>query len=154
MKTATLWIGAAALVLTVACNRNEAAKGSVLGGDRNQAKMTLTGCLQSGEQGLASREPNSTSRSPEGADQFVLTNAKMPGSPADSSPSASSPASTGSLFILEGEKAELQQHVGQQVEVVGEPKNDRASTPDANRANVRRLDVESVRMIAEHCSGI
>ena len=149
MKTATLWIGTAALVLTVACNRNDAGKGSVLGGDRNQAKMTLTGCLQSGEQGLASREPNSTSRSAEGADQFVLTNAKMP-----ASPSASSPAASGSLYILEGEKAELQQHVGQQVEIVGEPKNDPPSTTDTNRPNVRRLDVDSVRMIAEHCSGI
>lgn len=152
MKTTTLWISAAALTLTVACNRNEAGRGSVLGGDRNQAKMTLTGCLQSGEQGLASREPNSASRSPEGADQFVLTNAKMPGSPSGSSPAAA-PNSTGSLYILEGEKGELQQHVGQQVEVVGEAKKDSVST-DANRANVRRLDVESVRMIAEHCSGI
>ena len=153
MRTAIVWVGVVALV-TIACNRNEAGRGSVLGGDRNQAKMTLTGCLQSGEQGLASREPNSASRSPEGADQFVLANAKMPGSSADSSPSASSPASTGSLFILEGEKAELQQHVGQQVEIVGEPKNDQPSTNDTNRPNVRRLDVDSVRMIAEHCSGI
>lgn len=152
MKIATLWIGTAALVLTVACNRNDARTSSGQIGDGAQAKITLTGCLQSGEQGLASREPNSTSRSAEGVDQFVLTNAKMPASPSES-PSPSPPELSGSLFILEGEKAELQQHVGQQVEVIGEPKNDSAST-DANRVNVRRLDVESVRMIAERCSGI
>jgi hypothetical protein len=152
MKIATLWIGTAALVLTVACNRNDTRTSSGQIGDGAQAKITLTGCLQFGEQGLASREPNSTSRSSEGVDQFVLTNAKMPASPSES-PSASSPAANGSLFILEGEKAELQQHVGPQVEVIGEPKNDSAST-DANRVNVRRLDVESVRMIAERCSGI
>ena len=152
MKIATLWISTAALVLTVACNRNDGRTGSVLG-NRDQAKMTLTGCLQSGEQGLASREPNSTSRSSEGADRFVLTNAKMPGSPSES-PSASSSPATGSLYSLEGEKGELQQHVGQQVEVIGEPKTDSASTGDATAGNVRRFDVDSVRMIAEHCSGI
>jgi hypothetical protein len=145
MKTGTLWIGAAALVLTVACNRNDARTSSAPGGDGDQANITLTGCLQSGEQGLASREPNSASRSAEGVDQFVLTNAKMPGSP--------STDSAGSLYILEGEKGELQQHVGQQVEVTGESKED-AAPADPNQANVKRLDVESVRMIAERCSGI
>lgn len=153
MKIATLWIGTAALVLTVACNRNDTQTSSGRIGDGAQAKITLTGCLQSGEQGLASREPNSTSRSAEGVDRFVLTNAKMPASPSES-PTASSSGSTGSLYILEGEKAELQRHVGQQVEVIGEPKNDSASTPDADRGNFKQLDVESVRMIAEHCSGI
>jgi len=153
MKIATLWIGTAALVLTVACNRNDTQTSNGRIGDGAQAKITLTGCLQSGEQGLASREPNSTSRSAEGVDRFVLTNAKMPASGSES-PTASSSGSTGSLYILEGEKAELQRHVGQQVEVIGEPKNDSASTPDADRGNFKQLDVESVRMIAEHCSGI
>ena len=153
MKIATLWIGTAALVLTVACNRNDTQTSNGRIGDDAQAKITLTGCLQSGEQGLASREPNSTSRSAEGVDRFVLTNAKMPASGSES-PTASSSGSTGSLYILEGEKAELQRHVGQQVEVIGEPKNDSASTPDADRGNFKQLDVESVRMIAEHCSGI
>ena len=143
MKTGTLWIGVAALVFTVACNRNDAQTGSVVG-DRAEAKITLTGCLQSGEQGLASREPNSASRSAEGVDQFVLTNAKMPGSPATDS--------AGSLYVLEGEKGELQQHVGQQVEVTGESKENAPADP--NQANVKRLDVESVRMITERCSGI
>ena len=153
MKIATFWIGTAALVLTVACNRNDTQTSNGRIGDGAQAKITLTGCLQSGEQGLASREPNSTSRSAEGVDRFVLTNAKMPASGSES-PTASSSGSTGSLYILEGEKAELQRHVGQQVEVIGEPKNDSASTPDADRGNFKQLDVESVRMIAEHCSGI
>jgi hypothetical protein len=147
MKIATLWIGAAALVLTVACNRNDTRTSNGPGGDRDQAKITLTGCLQSGEQGLASPEPNSSSRPAEGVDQFVLANAKMPGS-------AASTDSTGSLYVLEGEKGELREHVGKQVEVVGEIKDDSAATADANPANVRRLDVDSVRAIAERCSGI
>jgi hypothetical protein len=141
MRTGTLWIGAVALLLAVACNRNDARTSTGQSGLGDQAKITLTGCLQSGEQGLASREPNSASRSDEGVDQFVLTNAKRPAADASAAP-------TGQLYILEGEKDELRQHVGQQVEVIGEPQE----AKDANDASAQRIDVESVRMIAQNCS--
>lgn len=149
MNTRTLWMGAVVLVLAAGCDRNDTRTSNASTDNDRQAKITLTGCLQAGEQGLASREPNAASRSSEGVDQFVLANARMPGSPADSSPSASSADSSGRLYILDGETGELRQHVGHQVEVIGEPKDN----ADANQANAQRLEVESVRMISERCAG-
>ncbi len=141
MNTRTLWIGAAVLVLAAGCNRSDrTSTGITRTGD--QAKITLTGCLQSGEQGLASREPNAASR--EVSDQFVLANAMPPGSPA-----ASSSGSSGPLYILEGKKDELRDHVGHQVEITGEPQSD--SSNPAQTAT-RRIEVDSVRMIAANCA--
>src|SRR5262245_6020881 len=98
MNTRTLWMGAVVLVLAAGCNRNDARTSNAPNDNDRQAKMTLTGCLQPGEQGLASREPNSASRSAEAIDQFVLANAKMATSPTGS-PSAASPDSSGRLYI-------------------------------------------------------
>jgi hypothetical protein len=100
MNTRTLWIGAAVLVFAVGCNRNDrqTSSGSVL--DRTndrQARITVTGCLKPGEQGL---EPNAASRSAEGVDRFVLANA-----------STSATVATGPLYILEG-RAELRHTLG------------------------------------------
>jgi hypothetical protein len=141
MNRRTLWIGAAALVLAAGCNRNDARTGS--GAAPDQAKVTLVGCLQPGEQGLASREPNDASRSAQGVDQFVLANATPP-----ASPSASPGDATGPLYILEGKTDELRQHVGRQVEIVGEP----GDSSDPNSSNARRIEVDSVRMIASSCA--
>ena len=144
MKTGTLWIAAAVLVLAAGCNRNDrqTSGGSVL--DRNndrQARITVTGCLQPGEQGLASREPNAASRSTEGVDRFVLANA-----------STSAASATGPLYILEGKKDELRTHIGQQVEVTGKPEDGVSSSSDPNQPNAQHLEVESVRMIAQNCA--
>jgi hypothetical protein len=141
MKTGTLWIGAAVLVLAAGCNRNDrqTSSGSVL--DRNndrQARITVTGCLQPGEQGL---EPNAASRSAEGVDRFVLANA-----------STSATAAIGPLYILDGKKDELRQHIGQQVEVTGKPEDGVPSSSDPNQPNAQHLEVESVRMIAANCA--
>jgi len=157
MKTGTLWIGAAVVVLAAGCNRNDTTgSGSVLdrAGDR-QASITVTGCLQPGEQGLGSREPNAASRSAEGVDRFTLANA-TPASASPSSdasqPSASATAATGPLYILEGKTDELRSHVGQQVEVTGKPEDTRSSSSDPNQPTAQRLEVESVRMIAANCA--
>jgi hypothetical protein len=144
MKTGTFWIAAAVLVLAAGCNRNDrqTSGGSVL--DRNndrQARITVTGCLQPGEQGLASGEPNAASRSAEGVDRFVLANA-----------STSATAATGPLYILEGKKDELRTHIGQQVEVTGKPEDGVSSSSDPNQPNAQHLEVESVRMIAPNCA--
>ena len=158
MNTRTLWIGAAVLVLAAGCNRNDtrAGDGSVLDNDSDrQARITVTGCLQPGEQGLGSREPNAASRSAEGVDRFMLTNA----TPASASPSSdasqsstSATASTGPLYILEGKKDELRTHIGHQVEITGKPEDNRSSSPDPNQPNAQRLEVDSVRMIAANCA--
>ena len=160
MNTRTLWIGAAVLVLAAGCNRKDrdAGNGSVVGNDNDrQAMITVTGCLQAGEQGLASREPNAASRSAEGVDRFVLANA-TPASASPSSdatqPSTSATAATGPLYILEGKTDELRTHVGQQVEITGKPTDNRSSTPDPNQPTAQRLEVESVRMLAARCSSV
>ena len=158
MNTRTLWIAAAVLVLAAGCNRTDrrAGDGSVLGNDNDrQARITVTGCLQPGEQGLGSREPNAASRSAEGVDRFMLTNA-TPASASPSSdasqPSTSATAATGPLYILEGKTDELRTHVGQQVEITGKAEDTRASSPDPNQPNAQRLEVDSVRMIAANCA--
>jgi hypothetical protein len=140
MKTGTLYIGAAVLVLAAGCNRNDRSSGSVL--DRNngqQASITVNGCLQAGEQGLGSREPNAASRSAEGVNRFILTN------------TTSATTSTGPLYLLEGRANELRTHVGQQVEVTGRPDDNRAPSADPNQPNAQLLRVESVRMINMRC---
>ena len=153
MNTRTLWIGAAVLVLAAGCNRNDrqSSSGSVLDRNNDQARITVTGCLQPGEQGL---EPNAASRSAESVDRFVLANA----TPSSASPSSeasqpsTSTAAIGPLYILDGKKDELRQHIGQQVEVTGKPEDGVPSSSDPNQPNAQHLEVESVRMIAANCA--
>jgi hypothetical protein len=82
-----------------------------------------------------------------GKDQFVLANAKTPGSEAGAANDSTNP-----LYILQGKNDELRQHIGQQVEVVGKPQDSSASASDSSPGNTRRLEVESVRMIAANCA--
>lgn len=143
MNRRTLWIGAAVLVLAAGCNRNnnrDARTGSVLDNER-QARITVTGCLQAGEQGLGSREPNATARSAEGVNRFVLANATQS--------STSATGSTTPLYVLEGQANVLRTHVGQQVEVTGQPHGTYPS--DGNEPSAQRLQVESVKMVAQRC---
>jgi hypothetical protein len=120
--------------------------------NERQARITVTGCLQAGEQGLGSREPNAAARSAEGVNQFVLANA-MPASGSTSGdaskPSAPGSGATGPLYILEGRANELRTHVGQQVEITGQPQE--SDPADANKPSAQRLEVESVRMISQRC---
>ena len=156
MNTRTLWIGAAVLVLAAGCNRNnrDAGTGSVLDNDNDrQARITVSGCLQSAEQGLGSREPNAASRSAEGVDRFVL--APLAQSPSSSSqPSTSATEPTGPLYLLEGKHDELRTHVGQQIEVTGKPADTDQSASNPNQPEAQRLEVESLRMLAASCSGV
>jgi len=156
MKTGILCIGAAMLVVAAGCNRNDrTGGGSVLDRTNGQhASITVSGCLQAGEQGLGSREPNAASRSAEGVNRFVLANATSSASSPSSDasrPSTSATASTGPLYILEGRANELRTHVGQQVEVTGRPADDRSSSADPNQQNAQLLRVESVRMVNVRC---
>ena len=118
------------VVLTAGCNRHD------------RERITLTGCLQPGEQGLAAREPNAAARSSEGVRRFVLANAMSPASPLASS-TDSSP-----LYILEGNSAELRRHVGQQVEITGGPPE---TSSDASGGHTRRIRVASIRRLAPNC---
>ena len=153
MKTGILCIGAAVCVVAAGCNRNDrTGSGSVL--DRangQQASITVSGCLQAGEQGLGSREPNAASRSAEGVNRFVLANATSSASTPPSDASRPPTSTTGPLYILEGRANELRTHVGQQVEVTGRPDDTRSSSADPNQPNAQILRVESVRMVNMRC---
>ena len=152
MNTRTLWIGAAVLVLAAGCNRND--RQSSIGSDNDrQASITVSGCLQSAEQGLGSREPNAASRSAEGADRFVLAPVAQ-SSTSSSQPPASPTGATGPLYLLEGKHDELRTHVGQQIEVTGKPADNDQSASNPNQPETQRLEVESLRMLAERCSGV
>ena len=150
MNTRTLWIGAAVLVLAAGCNRNNSQ--SSIDDDR-QASITVSGCLQSAEQGLGSREPNAASRSAEGVDRFVLAPVAQSSS-SSSQPSTSATSATGPLYLLEGKHDELRTHVGQQIEVTGKPADNDQSASNPNQPDTQRLEVESVRMLSERCSGV
>jgi hypothetical protein len=52
--------------------------------------------------------------------------------------------------MLEGKTDELRTHIGQQVEVTGKAEDREAANP--NQPNAQRLEVESVRMIAQNCA--
>jgi hypothetical protein len=103
--------------------------------------MTVTGCLQAAEQGLGAREPNAAARSAEGVNRFVLASATHA--------STSATASTVPLYLLEGQATVLRTHVGQLVEITGQPEEKYPS--DGNQPSAQRLRVESVRMIAARC---
>ena len=121
LYTVVVWIAAAAL--SAACS-----------GMGQQARdITVTGCLQPGEQGLASPPPSDAPASPVNVDRFVL---------ADSNTGSAAP-----LYILEGKKDELRQHLSQQVEVTGKLADSSTSTP----SNPKRLDVDSVKVISPTC---
>jgi len=147
MSTRTLvWVAAAAISV-VGCDRD---------GDRlANNEITVTGCLQPAEQGLAA-EPNAAAPTAEGVDRFVLSNADAPAGSA-SAPGGST-SSTEPLYVLQGEEDELRKHAGHLVEVKGEledddriASSDRSDTTQTS-ANMRRLEVESVRMIAPSCT--
>jgi hypothetical protein len=167
MNKSIVIVGVAALALSVAaCNR----------GARDQQSsntVTVAGCVQTAEQGLASPASGNTN-----ADKFVLTNASLAaGSAASPSPSSStaprsdapssdsapaSPAPTASIYMLDGKTSELREHVNHQVEITGRLEANRSSdtanrsadstAPSASADNGRELHVESLRMIAANCS--
>ena len=118
-----------------------------------QARITVSGCLQSAEQGLGSREPNAASRSAEGVNRFVLAPAGTARLHPRTHPRLQLIA-TGPLYLLEGKREELRTRVGQQIEVTGKPADNDQSANDPNEPDTQRLEVESVRMLAERCSGI
>lgn len=157
MNTRKLWMGAALLALTAACNRTDRQSSSVTGQDTASGQqagnsVTLTGCLQPGEQGLGGSPPGTGARTSEGVDQFQLANARMTASSTDSSRSSSASTADASapLYIVEGDTEELRRHVSHEVELMGRIED----TTDANSANpnARRFRAESIKDLSSTCS--
>lgn len=163
-------ISIAVAALALVCGGCNARPGS------NAEKVTIAGCVQSAEQGLGA--PNDKTD----IDKFMLTNASFassgaapvapvpnaaapapapgepvpapaPNAPAPSDQAAApAPAPTGTMYILDGKKSELREHLNQQVEVTG--RLDRADARNASAPADQRaeLHVDSVRMIAATCN--
>jgi hypothetical protein len=131
--------------------------------DRSANKVTVAGCVQSAEQGLASNDKKDI-------DKFMLTNvassaatapapapsdqARSDQAPRDASapPAAPAAAPSGTLYMLDGKTSELREHLNHQVEITGRVENKDAK--DSSSAADRRpeLHVDSVRMIAASCN--
>ena len=111
------------------------------GAERSANTVTVSGCVQSAEQGIGSKDKNDI-------DKFMLTNASLtsngaapssaPGDqgrsrPSDqtgndrarsdaaapAAPAPAAPATAANTFMLDGKASELREHLNQQVEVTG-----------------------------------
>jgi hypothetical protein len=154
MKHVITISAAALLAVCVGCNRP--------GGDRNAANtVTVTGCVQAAEQGLAS--PSADSK----PDKFILTNANVAGGgavapAADAAPKRDAPsdaapapeaAASGAMYMLDGKTDELRAHLNQQVEITGKIDANTLRDPSTSSPEPRQeLNVDSVRMVAATCS--
>ena len=148
-------IGTAALAVVCAgCNRP--------GRDQKAANtVTVTGCVQSAEQGLGS--PSGDSK----PDKFMLTNASLASSGAaapaasdaaksdaprsDAAP-APQAAASGTMYMLDGKTDELRAALNQQVEITGKIDANTVRDPSSASPEPRQeVNVESVRTIAPTC---
>jgi hypothetical protein len=144
---------AALAVLAAGCNA------------RSSAKVTVAGCVQSAEQGLASSSDSlvsstasSSSASPSDqaasdrarADQAPPADASAPPAPPSDASAPAAPAATGSMYVLDGNKSELRDHLNQRVEITGRLDSDK-SAKDSSSAR-QELHVDSVRPLAGNCN--
>ena len=145
-------------------------------------EITLTGCLQAGDQSAAAASNATTGATANRRTQanaiptFILSSASQGSSPSSSEPhsvgtsgNASSTSSSASLsgasgsgsYILQG--LDLSRQAGQQVEVTGTEMPAPSARAGRNRsssaaatteasASMPRIRVTSVRMLSEHCS--
>ena len=130
----------------------------------NANKVTVAGCVQSAEQGLAAGDKKDI-------DRFMLTNAATSAAAAPapapdqarsdqarsdqappSNPAAPPvPTTSSTLYMLDGKASELREHLNHQVEITGrldEAKDSSSTTIDRRP----ELHVDSVRMIAANCN--
>jgi hypothetical protein len=134
------------------------------GAERSANTVTVSGCVQSAEQGLGSSDKKDV-------DKFMLTNANVAAgagvstspAPADRAPgdqarsdasappaAATSPSATS--FALDGKASELRQQLNHQVEITGRLANDTVKDTSSAAAGRQELKVDSVRMIAAMCN--
>jgi hypothetical protein len=148
MRLRTLWIGAA--VIAAACGTQSANEAQQEAAEQRAENdnITVAGCLQPGEQGLA--DNSAGARTAEDVDRFMLTNATITAAGSSAEAGAATP-----LYVLEGKTDELRQHLGQQVEVSGEIDRNLLGKPETDSSGSpasQRIEVESVRMVAANCS--
>ena len=157
----TAWIVGSFAAITIACG-GDAAKTAQQSGTNNKAtaqgNITVAGCLARAEEMPGSIGTSGGGSSPAtnppasgtsaaapaaGTERFVLRQAQQSGASASSAVGTSG---SGSSYMLEGDLAELKNHAGQQVEVLGRV-DSAVSDPSG-----QRLIVTSVRTIADTCA--
>ena len=145
----------------------------------SSAKVTVAGCVQSAEQGLGSSSDkkdidkfmltnanlvsstaSSSSASPSDpaardrarSDQAPPADASAPPAPPSDASAPAAPLATGSMYVLDGSKSELRDHLNQRVEITG--RLDRANdAKDASTATARQeLHVDSIRPLTGSCN--
>jgi len=156
----TAWIACSFAAITIACGGDAAKTAQQSSADNKataQGSITVAGCLARadempgsiGTSGSGSTPTNppasgaSTATPPAGTERFVLRQAQPSGASASSAVGTSG---SGSSYMLEGDVAELRNHAGQQVEVLGRV------DALASDAGGQRLIVTSVRTIADTCA--
>jgi hypothetical protein len=155
MKKSSPWVVVAAIALTSSAVQAQSTDRQGERPERQSANpITLKGCLQGsgapGTPGAGNGGNTSTRAGGSAGDRFTLIS-----------------ASGSSAYTLHGKADELRKHVNQQVEVSGRISNDagtsnsrdgaRETAGDSGEAVGRsptrdRIQVESVRMLAESCS--
>jgi hypothetical protein len=139
----------------------------------------MAGCVQSAEQGLGA--PNdktdidkfmltnaslaSSAAAPLAPAPHEAAPAPAPGEPVPApAPNAPAPgdlprsdaaaptAPTGTMYVLDGKKSELRQHLNQQVEITGRLDRADAKSASAPADQRQELHVDSVRVIAATCN--
>jgi len=132
------------------------------GAERSANTVTVTGCVQSAEQGLGPNDKKDV-------DRFMLTNANVAptagaasaAAPNDraardqprsdaSAPPVTSPSAT--AFTLDGKASELRQHLNHQVEITGRLEDTNAKSSSSATPDHQELRVDAVRMIAASCN--
>ena len=166
MNTRHIWMGTAAIV--VAFSGGVAAQSTISAGRLLQQSkdITVTGCVQLADRptssptgstspGTSAGARPGTSNAPSSAastanNRFMLTGATSGGS-ANATRSDSPPAAD--TYLLEGQTAELRQHLNHKVEITGHVSSSYSSSgSSSSSASGRRLNVQSVRMIAASCA--
>jgi hypothetical protein len=156
-----VWIGCALAFTVASIGIGAQAPSSASSDQASKNTITVTGCLQSGDQGGTVGTTGSATKN----EHFTLTHATMgPASSSSSSATTPPPAAsstsgtTGSTYVLEGDSSDLQKHVNQQIEVTGklEPASSTSSpnppaSTSSSMANAQRLHVDSVKMISATC---
>jgi hypothetical protein len=72
------------------------------------------------------------------------------GSSSSSTPSTSSTTPSGTSYVLDGSSTELRPHVNHEVQITGRLDNKGSSS--SSTSSGPKINVESVRMVAQSCS--
>src|SRR5438094_4636810 len=166
-----VWIGACVAIphagATVAAQTSSSATSGQTSSDR---PVTVTGCLQKGDQSSSSATTGTTGSA--SSAQFILANAKPSSGSSTAGTTGTAPGGAttessrmgGNKYQLEGSATELEKHVGHQIEVTGTiDRNASGSTAGgaaagaAGSASSRSganpsLKVTSVKMVSSTCT--